>query len=289
MAQFNSALAYDIVTGPAGFQAFEQLGALYSPYPPNGVVSAPTGYIDSSAVQVKWADAAGTTVVKPNGATVVLGVGGGAGAFTTLTASAAVTLSPAAANVVLSPTGAGLVTINPATAGAMDNVNVGATTAQPVRSTTLTATGAVTLSPANVAVAISPSGTGTVAISPVGALTVNPTAASTINNTSIGVTTPAVVKTSNLQAGVFTDISGTPGAGTSSGTRGRAAFAAAASTIVVTSTLVTATSSVFIQLEGAADATLTSVLGVTLAAGSFTVTGNAAATAAKTFSFLVVN
>jgi hypothetical protein len=60
---------------------------------------------------------------------------------------------------------------------------------------------ATNITPANAAVAISPTGTGTVAISPAGALTVNPTAASTINNTSIGVTTPA--------AGSFTTASTT--------------------------------------------------------------------------------
>ena len=45
---------------------------------------------------------------------------------------------------------------------------------------------ATNITPANAAVAISPTGTGTVAISPAGALTINPTTASTINNTSIG-------------------------------------------------------------------------------------------------------
>jgi hypothetical protein len=63
------------------------------------------------------------------------------GAFTTLTASQAVTLSPANANVVLSPTGTGVVTINPATAGAMDNVNIGATTAGTGKFTTVQSTG----------------------------------------------------------------------------------------------------------------------------------------------------
>lgn len=73
---------------------------------------------------------------------------------------------------------------------------VGLTTG-PVSATTLTASGAVTLSPASANVVISPTGTGTVtispastvAISPTGALTINPTAASTINNTSVGATT----------------------------------------------------------------------------------------------------
>jgi hypothetical protein len=48
---------------------------------------------------------------------------------------------------------------------------------------------ATNINPANAAVSISPTGTGTVAISPAGALTINPTAASTINNTSIGAST----------------------------------------------------------------------------------------------------
>ena len=54
--------------------------------------------------------------------------------------------------------------------------------------------GAVTMSPANANIAISPTGTGTVAISPAGALTINPTASSTINNTTIGITTSASAK-----------------------------------------------------------------------------------------------
>jgi hypothetical protein len=59
---------------------------------------------------------------------------------------------------------------------------------------------ATNITPANAAVAISPTGTGTVAISPAGALTINPTAASTINNVSVGATTAA--------SGGFTTIKG---------------------------------------------------------------------------------
>jgi hypothetical protein len=69
----------------------------------------------------------------------------------------------------------------------------------PVNATTLSASSTVTLSPASANVAISPTGTGTVAISPAGALTINPTAASSINNTSVGTTTAA--------AGAFTTLS----------------------------------------------------------------------------------
>lgn len=143
----------------------------------------------------------------------------------------------------------------------------------------LSVTSFVTLSPSNQNITIAPTGTGTA--------TFAPATLGTINNMSIGQTTPAAVKATNLQAGTFTDISGTPGNGTSSGLRGRAAFAAAGSAVTVTSALVTATSSVFVQLAGA-DATLTSVR-VTPGAGSFVVTGNAAATGITPFDFFVVN
>lgn len=111
---------------------------------------------------------------------------GGAGAFTTLTASSTVTLSPANANVAISPTGTGTVTVSPA--GVLTLGTAAATT---------TLLGNLSATGSNQTVTLSPTGTGTVAISPAstvtisptGALTVNPTAASTINNASIGATT----------------------------------------------------------------------------------------------------
>ena len=62
---------------------------------------------------------------------------------------------------------------------------------------------AITINPANAAVAISPTGTGTVAISPAGALTVNPTAASTMNNVAIGGTTPLAGRFTTATANSF--------------------------------------------------------------------------------------
>lgn len=109
-----------------------------------------------------------------------------------------------------------------------------------------------------------------------------------IDNTPIGATTRSTGAFSRL-ALTRADSTGTPGNVTNNNQLGRAAFAAAASTVTVTNSSVTATSEVFVQLLGAADATLTSIVGVTVAGGSFTVTGNAAATANKSFSFLVVN
>lgn len=87
----------------------------------------------------------------------------------------------------------------------------------------------------------------------------------------------------------YTDSTGTPGNVTNNSPSGRAAFAAAGSSVVVTNSSVLATSKVFVQLIGAADTTLTSITALTIAGGSFTVTGNAAATGAKSFEFLVVN
>jgi hypothetical protein len=84
---------------------------------------------------------------------------------------------------------------------------------------------ATNITPANAAVAISPTGTGTVAISPAGALTINPTTASTINNTSIGATTALTGRFTSVTAttgnfvvgtsGQGVDFSATPGTGTS--------------------------------------------------------------------------
>jgi hypothetical protein len=100
---------------------------------------------------------------------------------------------------------------------------------------------------------------------------------------------PSIGAGGSLGAGGYTDSTATPGNVTNNSPSGRAAFAAAGSTCVVTNASVLATSKVFVQLIGAADATLTSITALAIAAGSFTVTGNAAATAAKSFEFLVVN
>lgn len=85
----------------------------------------------------------------------------------------------------------------------------------------------------------------------------------------------------------FDDKSGTPGNVTSTSQRGRAAFAAAGASVQVTNPLVTASSTVLAQLGGT-DATLKSIR-CTPAAGSFTVTGDAAATATTKFDWLIVN
>ena len=86
------------------------------------------------------------------------------------------------------------------------------------------------------------------------------------------------------------DSSGTPGAATINRAAGKSAIALGASSVVITNSLVTATSLIFVTPQGAtaADATLTSWR-VNPGAGSFTVTGNANATAAWPFSWMVIN
>lgn len=115
------------------------------------------------------------------------------------------------------------------------------------------------------------------------------TLTATTANVTLGATTTGLTTLTRLDTltVISTDSSGTPGNATNNNLSGRAAFAAAASTCVITNSKVTAASKVFVSL-GSADATLTSVR-VTPAAGSFTVTGNAAATATTVFDFLVVN
>jgi len=84
------------------------------------------------------------------------------------------------------------------------------------------------------------------------------------------------------------DASGTPGNATQNTPRGRAAFAGTASTCVITNSEVTADSVVMVILETANDATLTFIRGVAPGAGSFTVTGNAAATGTVIFRWFIV-
>ena len=86
---------------------------------------------------------------------------------------------------------------------------------------------------------------------------------------------------------IFTDRSGAPGSVTANTLRGRVAIAAAANSAVVTNSLVTANSLVIPVVESA-DATLVAAR-CAPAAGSFTVLGNAAATATCNIGFVVIN
>lgn len=89
-----------------------------------------------------WSDSANLTFDSSSNAFVVTGSAAVSGSATF---SGAVSMSPANANVNMSPTGTGVVTINPATVGTMDNVVIGGTTAAAATVTTITASGAATL------------------------------------------------------------------------------------------------------------------------------------------------
>ena len=151
-------------------------------------------------------------------------ISGSTGAFSTLSATGPVTLSPANQPVVISPTGSGTLVINPGTLSSIDNVAIGQSTPSPGTFTTfaatgsvlinpatlssidnvaigqgtpmagtfttLAATGAATLSPANQPVTLAPTGTGSVLI--------NPATAGTLDNVAIGQTTPKAVAASTL-------------------------------------------------------------------------------------------
>jgi hypothetical protein len=98
----------------------------------NNTTGSPSGF----AVTVKVSGMTGISV--PNGKKMLLVCNGtdiveattyfAALSCATLTASGAVTLSPANATVTISPTGTGTVTIAPATSGTLNNVSLGATT-----------------------------------------------------------------------------------------------------------------------------------------------------------------
>src|SRR6185312_12684807 len=87
----------------------------------------------------------GNTLVTPTSGTqakladILSTATGGAVAATTLSATSTVTLSPANKSVTVAPSGTGTVVINPATAGTMDAVTIGGTTAEPGTFTLLTA------------------------------------------------------------------------------------------------------------------------------------------------------
>jgi hypothetical protein len=85
----------------------------------------------------------------------------------------------------------------------------------------------------------------------------------------------------------FTDISGVPGNGTINTPSGRFAIAAAASAATITCALCTANSKIQLQVE-TNDGTLKSAT-VVPGAGSFVVTGNAAATGNTNISFVLMN
>lgn len=87
----------------------------------------------------------------------------------------------------------------------------------------------------------------------------------------------------------FDDTTGVPGAAIINKTAGRVKIAAGQTTLVVTCNKAFANSMISVRLEGAADATGTRAFVSVQAAGSFTISLNAAATAPITMSFNIDN
>lgn len=85
----------------------------------------------------------------------------------------------------------------------------------------------------------------------------------------------------------FADLSGTPGAGTANTATGRGAIALGAAAVVITNNLVGPNSVVMVVLEDL-DTTALYVRRVLPAAGQFTVTTTANATAACKFRWVVI-
>lgn len=83
-------------------------------------------------------------------------------------------------------------------------------------------------------------------------------------------------------------ITATVGAVTINKPSGRVIIALGAAAVIVTNSLVTANSIILVTIA-TADATLTFIKSVVAAAGSFTITGNANATANCKVNFLVIN
>jgi hypothetical protein len=107
------------------------------------------------------------------------------GTFTQLTAAGTVTMTDGNQQITMSPTGTGTVTINPATQGNINNVQIGTTVPKAGTFSSLSANGHVTFTN-NQTVTISPTGTGTV--------TVNPFVTGAMHNVTVGLATPAAAQ-----------------------------------------------------------------------------------------------
>ena len=92
--------------------------------------------------------------------------------------------------------------------------------------------------------------------------------------------------TANFTANGYTDISATPGNGTINSSRGRFAFAAAGTSVTITCSACTAASMIICSL--ATNDTTALIKNVVPAAGSYTVTLNAAATGTTKCDVLVI-
>jgi len=228
-----------------------------------------TTYTTAASVYINNAPTAGSNVTFTNA--YALYVAAGATQLQgTFTANSTVTLSPANASVTVSPSGTGTVTINPATAGTINNVAIGGTTAAAGTFTALTGTGVITLNTTTNNQSYTTTGAGTI--------TISSGTTGSINNMSIGATTASTGAFTTLSAsstvsgtGFSTYLASPPAIG------GTTAAAGSFTTLSASSTVSGTGFSTYLASPPA-------IGGTTAAAGTFTTLGGTTITASTQFT-----
>lgn len=123
---FNNTGGVVTLTSPSG----NILGA--------GFTAASSQTIPANATYTLTSDGTNYVIVNNEGGPVLATTFSATGAITLSPSAAAVNINPASGNVIISPTGTGTVTINPAVAGTMNRVTIGATTAADATFNTVT-------------------------------------------------------------------------------------------------------------------------------------------------------
>ena len=201
--------------------------------------------------------------------------GGGSG---NISVNGGLTANPSNKNVSLSPTGTGSVTINPATAGAIDNMVIGATTPKAITGTTITGTSFVGsgASLTNVVNSLTAS-TGISVSGSTGAVTVTNTAPdqTVVLTAGTGISTSGtypnftITNTSPSSGGTVTSI--TAGTGLTGGTITSSGTIAIDSTVTTNSGIQTLTNK---TISGASN-TLSNIGNSSLTNSSITINGSA--------------
>jgi cytoskeletal protein CcmA (bactofilin family) len=106
-----------------------------------GFAAATSQAVPNQSTYTVVSDGTNYVIINNEGGPQLASTGTFSGTLTangSIVANSGVSLNPANANVVISPTGTGVVTINPATAGSINNVNIGATSAGNITANTIT-------------------------------------------------------------------------------------------------------------------------------------------------------
>jgi hypothetical protein len=226
---FNGSTAYTIsyntlgASPVAGSASIVTVGTITSGVW-NGTSIANANLANSSITFGGTAAALGTTVSVFNAVDIGTTTAG-AGKFTTLSSTGNTSFSGSNAAISIQPTGTGTVTIDPATAGTIDNVVIGGTTPAAGTFTTLTANGNVNLNGSTANISLQPGSLGSV--------TINPTDPGTMDSMVIGSNSPV--------AGTFTLLTTTQDANINGIDVGQGANSAGNSTAIGTGALSSAT------------------------------------------------